>query len=81
MKIGAAGVHNQPLLPRFLPGGVHADVTPITKSRKEHATVKEASHDAKIQPSVSANPRVQKRSAEERRSAASSAGKTAELTE
>ena len=42
--------------------GEDADTTPVTKSKREHATVKNASYDAKIQQPVSANFRVQNNS-------------------
>ena len=52
MENGAAGVHNQPLLSRFLRDGDNTNVTPITKAKREHATIMQASYDAKIQPQV-----------------------------
>ena len=47
VKIIAAGVHNQSLLPRLLRDGKNAGITTVTKSGKENATVKQASYDAK----------------------------------
>ena len=62
MGIGAAGVHYRMLLSRFLRDSEDTDVTPMTTSKREHTTFKQASHDAKIQLPVSANCRVQKNS-------------------
>ena len=61
VETGATGVHNQALLSRFLRNSEDTDVHTHDEVQERAHTIKQASYDAKIQPPVSANSRVQKK--------------------